>query len=323
MAKAVARPIPLRAGRWSIHQQSRGNFVYSFNDSIPFDYILSYEHILLAPFQGSGQLCPSLGWMHLLIHGMPVMNNDNTVFGPDALFKEVCTLLGLKRSFFSMPPRWLKPIEHISFSYSSITFALSDPDGSATSTLLKGWAALFGKEVTVQKWINKPALVQCLHCHALGHIKTFRACPLGKNSVRCFICGGTHPLEEHNQKCPKKHTVAGNCNCKHYKCLNCQGLGHHCKDPTCSVHDLFHPNPSCRAGRTRNKGKGIARAPAEQAEQVDLGDDGDLYAALPPLLNAPNLNVPTPPLNQEEGSTHMDDYLPSHLQGSATAGPSN
>ena len=138
MAKAVARPIPLRAGWWSIHLQSKGNFIYSFDSNIPFDHILSYKHILLAPFQGSGQLCPLLGWTHLLVHGVPVTDNDDMVFSPDALLKEVRTLPGLKRAFFSMPLRWLKPIEHISSSYSSITFALSDPDGAATSALLKG-----------------------------------------------------------------------------------------------------------------------------------------------------------------------------------------
>jgi hypothetical protein len=61
MAKAVAKPIPLRAGRWSVHPRSKGNFVYSFDGHIPFDVISSYEHILLRPFQGTGQLCPSLG----------------------------------------------------------------------------------------------------------------------------------------------------------------------------------------------------------------------------------------------------------------------
>ena len=62
MAKAVANPIPLRAGRWSVHPRSKGNFVFSFNGHIPFDIISSYEHLLLEPFQGTGQLCPSLGW---------------------------------------------------------------------------------------------------------------------------------------------------------------------------------------------------------------------------------------------------------------------
>jgi hypothetical protein len=61
MAKAVANPILLRAGRWSIHPRSKGNFVYSFDGCIPFDTINSYVHILLSPFQGSGHLRPSLG----------------------------------------------------------------------------------------------------------------------------------------------------------------------------------------------------------------------------------------------------------------------
>ena len=317
MAKAVARPIPLRAGQWSIHPRSKGNFVYSFDGNIPFDHVLSYEHILLAPFQGSGQLCPSLGWTCLLVHSVPVTDNDDMVFGPDALLKEVRTLPGLKRAFFSMPPRWLKPIGRISSSYSSITFALSDPDGAATSALLKGRAALFGKEVMVQKWINKPALVQCSRCHALGHIKTSKACPLGKDSVRCYICGGAHKSEEHDQKCPKKHAVAGNCDCKHYKCLNCQGLGHHCRDFTCPVRDLYHPSASRRASQTKNKGKGVAR-PSE--EQVDLGDDGDLYG--PPPIE-PSADMQVPPPEQEEGTPRTNDYSPLHLQDSATAGPSN
>jgi len=39
MAKAVAKPIWLRAGRWSIHPRSKGNFVFSFDGCIPFDVI--------------------------------------------------------------------------------------------------------------------------------------------------------------------------------------------------------------------------------------------------------------------------------------------
>jgi len=54
MAKAVSRPIPLRAGRWSVNARSKGNFVYSFNGHIPFDIISLYEHILLSLFLGSG-----------------------------------------------------------------------------------------------------------------------------------------------------------------------------------------------------------------------------------------------------------------------------
>jgi hypothetical protein len=62
MTKLLVKPILLRAGRWSVHPRSKGNFVYSFDGYVPFDVITSYEHILLEPFQGTGKLCPSLGW---------------------------------------------------------------------------------------------------------------------------------------------------------------------------------------------------------------------------------------------------------------------
>ncbi|KAF8500745.1 hypothetical protein F5888DRAFT_1298123 [Russula emetica] len=39
MAKVVAKPIPLRAGRWSIHPRSKGNFVFSFDGCLTFDVI--------------------------------------------------------------------------------------------------------------------------------------------------------------------------------------------------------------------------------------------------------------------------------------------
>jgi hypothetical protein len=260
IAKAVAKPIPLRAGRWSIGPHSKGNFVFSFDGCIPFDVIMSYEHILLGPFHGSGQLRPSLGWTRLLAHGVPFTDNNGDVFGPDILLSEIKTLPGLKKVHFAMEPRWLRPIESINSIYSTITFAISDPDSSATSTLLTERTALFGKEVTMRKWIDKPALVQCSRCHALGHIKTSNACPLGKDSIRCHICGGAHRSEEHNQKCPRKHTTAGICDCKNYKCLNCQSQGHHCRDSKCPAREKYRPRHARKTGRGRDKGKEKAHA---------------------------------------------------------------
>ena len=159
IAKALSNPISLRVGRWSIHPHSKGNFVYSFNRHIPFDIIASYKHILLEPFHGSGQLCPSLGWMQLLAHGVPFMDNEGNAFGPGELLSEAHTLPGLRRAFFAMAPRWLKLIEAIDTPYSSITFTISDPDGAITSALMMGRAALFGRDVTIRKWIDKPPLV--------------------------------------------------------------------------------------------------------------------------------------------------------------------
>jgi hypothetical protein len=161
------------------------------------------------------------------------MDDDDTIFGPDTLFQEAKMMPGLKKATFAMEPRWLKPLDSINTPYSSITFMISDPNGLITSTLIKGRAVMFGKEIKIQKWINKPAPVQCSHCHALGHNKASKACALRKDSVKCYKCRGTHSADAHDQWCPKKHVVAGICDCKHYKCLNCHNAGHHCRDVRC------------------------------------------------------------------------------------------
>ena len=240
MAKAIAKPIRLRAGRWSISPCSKGNFVYSFDGNVPFDVIQSYEHILLAPFGGHGVLCPSMGWTRFLANGVPVWDDDDSPFSPGELLEEVRTLPGLKKAFFAMQPRWLTHVDRISSLYSSVTFAISDPDGTISNTLLNNRAALFGKEVAVRKWIDKPAFIQSSRCHALGHNKASRVCTLSKDSVRCYICGGAHPAEDHHKLCPKKHNVVGICDCKR-RCLNCHNFGHNCKDQKCPTRDQYRP----------------------------------------------------------------------------------
>ena len=235
MGKKVAKPIPLRAGRWSIHPRSKGNFVFSFDGCIPFDTIQSYEQMLLEPFYGSGQLCPSMGWTRFVVHGVPTWAGDHyDIYGPDEMLEEVRLMPGLEKAVFAMQPRWLRPVDTIETNYSSITFAVSDPDGVTTNALLNGRSALFDKEVTVRKWVDKPALIQCSRCHALGHNKTSKACTLSKDSVKCYICGGTHSAEKHDKHCLRTHAVAGLCDCRHL-CLNCQKTGHNCRDTRCPV----------------------------------------------------------------------------------------
>jgi hypothetical protein len=141
MANTVPNPIPLRAGCWSIQAHSKGNFVYSFDSNIPFDIIRTYEHILLTPFHSTGKLSPSMVWTQLLAHGVPVFNEEYwAASGPEALLKEAKSMPGLKKAHFAMPLHWLKPVDRIETDYSTITFAISDLDGSITSMLLNGRA---------------------------------------------------------------------------------------------------------------------------------------------------------------------------------------
>jgi hypothetical protein len=282
MTDKVAKPILLRAGRWSVHPRSKGNFVYSFDGNVPFDTILSYEHILLQPFHGTGQLRPSLGWTRLLAHGVPIKDNDGLVFGPGALLDEIRALPGLDRVFFAMPPRWLKPIDRVQGHYSTVTFAISDPDGTVSNTLMRSRVALFGKEVLLKRWIDKPALVQCSRCHALGHSKVSKACPLGKDSVKCHICGGAHKSEEHDKHCTQKHAVAGICDCA-VKCLNCLKTGHNCRDHRCPARELFRPKAPRRTGKAKSSGS--ATNPQGQTE-TQLPEEDPFRPPLPLPPNA-------------------------------------
>jgi hypothetical protein len=181
---------------------------------------------------------------------------------------------------------------------STITFAVSDPDGKITSALLNDRATLFGKETTVRKWIDKPALIQCSHCHTLGHNKASKACPLGKDSVKCFICGGAHRSDKHDQLCGRKHAVAGICDCKHFKCLSCQKLGHNCRDTRCPARDLYRPRGGRRAGNRSGKGK--ERDTVRTAEQPP-DSNGDLYTPLPPVAG-PSRPPPASPTSGKDPS---------------------
>jgi hypothetical protein len=235
-----------------------------------------------------------------------------------------------------MEPRWLRPIGQILGPYSSITFAYSDSDGTITSTLLKGRPALFGKEVQIQKWIDKPQLVQCSRCHALGHNKASKACPLGRDSVKCYICGGSHRSEEHNQKCPRKHAIAGVCDCTNFKCINCLKTGHNCRDGTCPAREQYRPRNRRPAGRSSDKGKqrDPAEGPGLAHRETNPADTECLTG--PPLSETPeNELAPTGP---DSGLLFMNidgilpagqvtppliwaplPYSPSHPQGSAAA----
>lgn len=92
-----------------------------------------------------------MGWTHFLVHGVPVWDDYDIVFGPQSILQQTMTLPGLKKAVFAMQPRWLRPVGSLNAAYSSITFAVSDPDSVITSALLNNRAALFRKEVTVQK----------------------------------------------------------------------------------------------------------------------------------------------------------------------------
>ena len=265
IARAVAKPLPIISGRWSSGTRSRGNFVFTMRGQIDFSTIQKFERFLTSPFPGGGQLCPNQGWTKLLAHGVPVMDNDDNVFGPDDLLRETWTLTGLRNAYFSSPPHWVKPVETMSSCYSSLTFAFSDPDGGITKQLMSSRQALFGKQVQIERWVDKPLLLQCSRCHALGHASSSKTCCLPTDAVRCYICGKGHLADAHDRECTRarQHRVAGVCDCKP-QCISCNTVGHHARDTTCPTREGYRSRRSCLS--KKNKGKEKANPPDPIAE---------------------------------------------------------
>ena len=269
MMRAVAKPLPITMGRWSLGARSKGNFVFTMQGHIDFRFIQAFESFLTNPFPGGGQLCPNQGWTKLLAHGVPVTDNDEVIFGPADLQQEVRTMQGLRNVYFSASPRWIKPVERMTSNYSSLTFAFSDPDGSITKGLLENKQALFGKQVQIERWVDKPLLVQCGRCHALGHAASSKACRLPRDSVRCYICGKGHKAEVHNRECPRAslHKQAGTCDCR-LQCLTCNKVGHHTRDPTCPAREGYRS----RKPRIipKNKGKEREHLPPDLPSEIPV-----------------------------------------------------
>jgi hypothetical protein len=265
MKCAVAKALPIISGRWSLGARSKGNFVFTMRGQVEFAFIQTFEHFLTGPFPDGGQLCPNQGWTKLLAHGVPVIDNDDRVFGPGELLKEVRTMQGLGNVYFSPMPHWVKPVEKMASCHSSLTFAFSDLDSSITRQLLSGKQALFGKQVQIECWIDKPLLIQCGRCHTLGHAASSKACRLPPDSVKCHICSKGHLTEAHDRECPRstQHKTAGICDCR-LQCLTCNKIGHHARDHECPARDGYRS----RSSRLSNKGKNIERRPPHLPAEV-------------------------------------------------------
>ena len=287
MSRAVARPLPITMGRWSSGARSKGNFVFTMQGHIDFRFIQAFESFLTNPFPGGGQLCPNQGWTKLLAHGVPVMDNDNEVFGPDDLQREVRTMQGLKHVYFSATPRWIKPVEKMTSCYTSLTFAFSDPDGTITRGLLENKQALFGKQVQIERWVDKPLLVQCGRCHTLGHAASSKACRLPRDSVRCHICGKGHKSEAHNRECPraKLHKQAGTCDCR-LQCLTCNKIGHHARDRSCPAREGYRSRKPKLT--PQNKGKEREQPPPGLPSETCQAPDQHTNPKLPTPAAGPD-----------------------------------
>ena len=117
-------------------------------------------------------------------------------------------------------------------------------------------------------------------------------------------------MDKHDQHCPRKHAVAGLCDCTHFKCINCHKMGHNSRDIRCPARELYWLRTIHKGAKTRDKGKERAMKPTiKQVEETVTSMESTLQSPTPTppgALNKDPFNplpppVPTPPeaLNED------------------------
>jgi len=161
-----------------------------------------------------------------------------------ALLTELGCNDSCKDLFMFGDPHWLTARSE-GAHHGSISFAFLDKDGSCFQRLVRNPLFLFGNRTTkVCKYISCPVLLECSHCHWLGH--TTQHCSLPKTHLVCPICGQNHKEEEHTVKCPNVANHIGTaCSCPPV-CINCirakkshQAKGHQASSPSCPLHSNY------------------------------------------------------------------------------------
>ena len=243
-------PLSLISGRWSA--QNSPNFVLVFAGQPELDLIMKYRRVLVAPFGPGCSIAPQRGYSRILLNGIPIIRNlDGSPPNQKQLFDELAINPVAKGLCIIAPPRWLRQTLPTDAVTASITFAIIDPDGNATSRIIKQPPSLFGATSRAIRFVSKPVMRQCTRCWRLSHTES--RCPRPANTLVCPICGGRHKADEHHAKCPNRatHTDHIRCTCKP-SCIGCRQArlpcaGHIVTSPSCPLRHKYR-TPQNRTG---------------------------------------------------------------------------
>jgi hypothetical protein len=232
--RAAKSPLLLLSGCWS----AATNFVLTFAGLIPFMAIQKEAKTLTQPFPDV-TLVPSKGLSKVTFNRVPTKDMQvNDFFNDQQLLCEVrCNPICVDLQFILLP-WWLHPTQLETGPFSSLSFAFLDPNGSITLIMSKSHLAMFGKVITFKRWLVRPPMLQCPHCHKLGHQGAH--CTLPKDALCCHLCGRNHQVAEHPLKCKhaKNHSTPGKCDCQ-VACIICKEAGHSARDLVCPAWNTY------------------------------------------------------------------------------------
>ena len=107
----------------------------------------------------------------------------------------------------------------------TIVIPVVNNSGKVIADALQQGIFMFGEQVKFVITGNSPHLIQCSHCHQLGHPSCSPRCKLHPAAVKCYQYSRSHHSDHHDYKCKGMHCMLGPCNCKP-KCLLCGTMSH-------------------------------------------------------------------------------------------------
>jgi len=282
-AERIAKnSITLLHGRWSINPKSH-NFVYTIAGNIPYDFIYTFRNALIGPLQ-VGDLVPNKGWTYAQLRNVPTSDSDGVVFSPDTLLNEIRRNAAFANTIFCTAPHWqANPANVANYPSSTVTMAYVDETGTQTEAAKRGGIYMFNTQVRFVPTGDHPSITQCGRCHEIGHHTDTPACPLPKNAVRCYICGGSHIGTQHSFHCTGPHKTAGKCDCG-FKCLLCKGK-HHARARNCPVRGGFPPPTLATTGSPPSKPLTAAERKAEEKDTTTTQRDEGFTKVEPKRLS--------------------------------------
>jgi len=269
-ASGVKDVTQLIGGRWS--SQSPDNFILVFNGNPIYESVLKLTHIFQRIFGADFALTPARGYTHIVMNSVPTLRNNPSDPLPSAqsLRDELDRNDSCQNMIIFGDPYWLTA-RMAGAHHGSISFAFLDEDGLKLQRLIRNPPFLFGNRTTkVRKYISCPLLLECMHCHRLGHLA--QRCSVPSTCLVCPICGQNHKEEDHTAKCPNVAQHVGTaCSCPPV-CINCiwakksaQAKGHHAASLSCPLRSNF-----CSISPPARISSGDAGANSSAAQVDDL-----------------------------------------------------
>ena len=271
----------LISGHWTSSASTTGNFQLSFNGTIPFDKLTPYTKIIRSVL-GCGDIAPVKGWPWTQLHKVPTSDNNGHRYDNNNLNYKVRHNACFATALFGMAPHWQQsPSNILCLPASTVFIPIVDTMDMVIKVASQQGVFMLGKQVKFVVTGDSPRLIQCSHCHLLGHPTRSPLCKLHPAAVKCYHCGGAHHSNHHDYECKGTHRTPGRCNCKP-KCLLCRNMGHHARSHKCPKRGDFTPPRLDEAG-TKSTPIHVSSFVSRGGHSVtDPSDGGDSACPSPP-----------------------------------------